>query len=127
MAQADFVVESYEFILREVQSGGGPAHENLVMLGLFGSTNDGVSRRLILYFAAAGDPLTPPWTSQDCTDGSINVSADFLPLVLDLLRNEKQIKAGMNADPTLNYISAGPLSVSNKTSKYRMPQHTPIT
>ncbi len=63
-----------------------------------------------MYFLRNGSPIAAPTIQRDqngeIVDGSVFMSTEFLPFVLDMLRNEKVLKAFLSAvDPSMNGIS----------------------
>jgi hypothetical protein len=107
----EFQVRSHQMITRvDSTNQNGSGYSNFYMLGFFGDAGDGISRRLILHFLPIGSRINAPVVVEDqegrLIDGTIFMTLDFLPVILDMVRNEKQLKAFLcKQDPSFNGIS----------------------
>ena len=109
----EFKVEGYQMITRVGSLiGSAPGYEGNLMIGLFGASDTGAPRRLIMIFLPDGTELPAPVVTEVDSvpvDGTIFNHMSFLPAVLDMMRNAgKHLKAFMCMDdPSFNGISAG--------------------
>jgi hypothetical protein len=92
-----FKVEHHECILRQ----------DIKTIALYNSHSEHIARRCIVIFVESGNPLPPPHSSLDdqgnITDGTLFFRSEFIPLFLDMLRNER-IWVGLSQDPKDNGI-----------------------
>lgn len=97
-ADVVFKVESHEFLLRQ----------DIKTVALYNGVSEQVSRRCIVTFVENGSPLPPPYNTVDSqgniTDGALFFSSEFIPVFLDMLRNER-IWVGLSENPELNSIA----------------------
>lgn len=108
----DFTVHAHQMLTRVgVPGQTGPRYESFLMLAFFGDRGDGISRRLIMHFLPAGAEIGSPVVTEvdsALVDGTIFMPIEFLPVVLDMVRNEKPLRAFLcKDDPSFNGISTG--------------------
>ena len=92
-----FKVEQHEFQVRQ----------NIKSIALY-TTSEHISRRCSVIFVENGAPLPPPNTSVDdqgnIIDGTLFFQSEFIPLFLDMLRNER-LWVGLSTSSEANGIS----------------------